>query len=74
MLNSSRRRLPEVTAIGALLALSTKFTSQSALASSYEKRLRLDSPQAKALQYAHDATKPTNSLYNEGFIRGNCIQ
>ena len=74
MLDSSRRCLLEVTAIGALLASFAKFTSQPALAGSHDKRLRLDGPQAKALQHAHDATKPPNPLYIDEFIRGNCIQ
>ena len=38
------------------------------------KKIELDNPQAKALQYVHVATESTSPLYKDGSICGNCIQ
>ena len=72
--DNSRRRLLKMAATGALLAPFAKFTSQSAYAGGHEKKIDLDNPQAKALQYVHVATESTSPLYKDGSICGNCIQ
>tara|TARA_A100001388_G_scaffold223402_1_gene174221 strand:- start:919 stop:1248 length:330 start_codon:yes stop_codon:yes gene_type:complete len=74
VIDDSRRRLLKMAATGALLAPFAHLAEKSAYAGSHEKKIELDNPQAKALQYVHVASESKSPLYKDGSICGNCVQ
>lgn len=73
--DTSRRRFLRHAATGVVAAPIVGLAGTGAARAQDQPKLALDDPQAKALDYVHDAAEATDhSAYQEGSTCANCIQ